>query len=166
MILCWLKMLIYLIGPSGVGKTSCARIASMLLDAQPHNMDELCKGREFDWPFCHDVLANLENQDHLGQTTGIVDIGAGTQTLPQLRDFLSARTSRVILFDAPPFEVIKRNPLGIGRSPHEYESTEYVSRRDLYSTAARVLDVTRKSQAAAGEVFIELLLAHFDVCRK
>ena len=150
-------MNIFLIGPSGVGKTSCARHASVVLRAEHIDLDVLCTGRQFDWHFCQQVLDDLESQTYIGGAVGIVDIGAGIQCSPELRQYLVQRQDRVVLIFAPALEVIRRNPCGPDRSPEEYKAIEYESRQDLYSAAVHVVDVLGRSEAAAHQLFIECL---------
>src|SRR5258706_7765258 len=90
-------MTIYLIGPSGVGKTSCARWASTALFANHIDLDCECRGNEYNWPVCGRALAQLEHSADERQVLQIVDIGAGTQTLPELREYLARRQERIVL---------------------------------------------------------------------
>ena len=141
-------MTIYLIGPSGVGKTSCARRASRLPGVEHLDLDDLCRGNESNWMICGPVLTNIESRRRDSPfTLRIVDIGAGTQTLPQLRDYLSGRRERVVLIWGPESEVVQRNPLGPGRALDEYRQTEYLSRQFLYSIAPYTIDVTGMREA-------------------
>ena len=154
-------MTIYLIGPSGVGKTSCARRASEVLGAQHIALDSLCRGNEFNWPVCCLALARLESQTDTRDALRIVDIGAGTQTLPELRDYLLKRRQQVVLIWAPESEVVFRNPCGPSRPLEEYRQTEYTSREDLYALALHRIKVEGMTEPQANEVFISFLSRMF-----
>jgi shikimate kinase len=154
-------MLLYLIGPSGVGKTSCGRHAACVFPrVRFESLDKLCKGHEFDWIACRRALDDLEATT-VPLLTVIIDIGAGTQTRPELVQYLAARAENTILLHAPPEEVIRRNPLGPNRDILEFRQTEYASRRLLYQVARRVVDVTGLTIGSARHKFVELLSSYF-----
>jgi shikimate kinase len=156
-------MLLYLIGPSGVGKTSCGRHAAFVFPrVRFESLDDLCKGQEFDWIACRRALDGLEAATAPGLTV-IIDIGAGTQTRPELVQYLAARAENTILLHAPPEEVIRRNPLGPSRDIWEFRQTEYASRRLLYRVAGHVVDVTGLTIGSARQKFIESLSSNFPL---
>jgi shikimate kinase len=124
-------MIIYLIGPSGIGKSTQAAKAGEYFGVQVKSIDAICKGKEFEWNFCRKTLKGIEKD----KSSCIVDIGGGTQTLAGLTRFLSDKTNRVVLLIADPSELILWNPLGPGRNQAEFESTEYTSRKELYFLA-------------------------------
>ncbi len=156
-------MLLYLIGPSGVGKSSCGRHAACVLPrVRFESLDNLCKGQEFDWIACRCALDDLEATAD-PELTVIIDIGAGTQTRPELVQYLDARAENTILLHAPPEEVIRRNPLGPSRDILEFRQTEYASRRLLYKVARRVVDVTGLTIGSARQKFIESLSSNFPL---
>jgi shikimate kinase len=146
---------LYLIGPSGVGKATCAAAAVETINAKLYELDDLCRGRTNDWSFCQETMLSVEASDQFKDQLEIIDVGAGTQhdCTRALSDFLKARRDRVILIWAPAAEVIKRNPLGQHRRPDEYLSTEYTSREELYSVAPHKLDITGLSKVEAAERF-------------
>ncbi len=156
-------MLIYLIGPSGVGKSSCARLAARSLPVEHVNLDELCRGRQFDWGFCHQVLARIERDFSPKDVLGIADIGAGIQCSPELQQYLSNRRDRVLLIFAPAPEVIARNPLGPDRSLAEYLAREYSSRAGLYAIARHRLDIAKLSEPEAQRRFIDYIRSNFEL---
>jgi len=137
-------MTIYLIGPSGVGKSHCARYAATVLKAEHRELDELCAGHQFNWTVCNKALDEIEREARTNQAFHIIDIGAGTQCLPELQQYLESRHQRVVLIYAPPPEVIRRNPMPT-RSSEEYEQTEFKTRERLYSTADHIVDVSGNS---------------------
>jgi shikimate kinase len=125
-------------------------------------VDELCKGEEFDWIACRRALDDLE-ETTAPRLTVIIDIGAGTQTRPELVQYLAARAENTILLHAPPEEVIRRNPLGPNRDILEFRQTEYGSRRLLYQVAQHVVDVTGLTIDSARQKFIESLSSYFPL---
>lgn len=146
-------MVFYVIGPSGGGKTSCASFVSQELGITHFDLDSLCKGNEFNWEVCSKTLQQIEKQTSDGPV--VVDIGAGTQTLPPLCDFLKDKTNRLLLVYTDPTEGIGRNPLGPERLLAEYVTTEYVSREKLYALAEHKIDITGKSLAESRKMFLE-----------
>ena len=154
---------LFLIGPSGVGKTTCASAAVETINAKLYKVDDLCRGRTNDWRFCQEAMLAVEANNLLQDELKIIDIGAGTQhdCNRELSEFLKARRPRVILIWAPAEEVIKRNPNGPDRRPDEYLSTEYASREQLYSVAAHRLDITGLPKADATEKFKNYLTLNF-----
>jgi len=154
-------MIVYLIGPSGVGKTSCARRASEVLGVQYTALDSLCRRHEFNWQVCSVALARLETQADTRDALHIVDIGTGTQTLPELWDCLLKRRDQVVLIWGPESEVVLRNPCGPGRSLEECRQTEYTSRQDLYALASHRVDVGGMTEPEANEAFINFLSWNF-----
>ena len=154
------SQLIYLIGPSGVGKTTCALAAVAAFNAELHKLDDLCRGRTSDWHFCKGVMLRIEASDERHEHLNIIDVGAGTQhdCNRELSDFLRIRRDQAILNWASPAEVIKRNPLGPHRNPVEYLRTEYASREQLYSMPSHRLDISGLSVSEAEERFANYLL--------
>jgi hypothetical protein len=154
---------IYLIGPSGVGKTSYAKYARSVMSGVKHfDVDELCKGKQFNWSACCAQLESIRSYLAGEQLKGIIDIGAGTQTRPELREYLAQWREAVILVYATADEVINRNPLGPQRDLAEFRSVEYDNRRDLYSVAEHTVDVSGKSLIEAEKTFVEYLLGNFQ----
>jgi shikimate kinase len=139
---------IYLIGPSGVGKTNYARHAAAMLLATHRDLDKLCQGNQFNWSFCERRLKAIEREARSDHIAYLVDIGAGagTQCCAELVKYLEPRQQSVVLIYAPPSELIRRNPCGPGRSPEEYEQTEYKSRRPLHGIATHSIDVSGQSE--------------------
>ena len=153
------SQLIYLIGPSGVGKTTCALAAAAAFNANLCKLDDLCRGRTNDWDFCREAILRAENNDEGNQRLDIIDVGAGTQhdRNRELADFLRIRRNQAMLIWAPPAEVIKHNPLGPQRNFDEYLRTEYTSREVLYSIPSHRLDISGLPAIAAEERFTDYL---------
>lgn len=154
-------MIIYLIGPSGVGKSVLVTKASdVFSQVMPKRIDELCKGYEFNWKICEATLLDIENKVKKSKIC-IIDIGAGTQTIQELQNFLRPRSKNVVLIYGLPKEVLPRNPLGCDRDPQEFFNTEYLLRRDLYSLAVSIVDVSGKDKKEAEDQFISFLQEKF-----
>ena len=147
--------MIYLIGPSGVGKTHCARCAAAVLQLEHQVLDDLCHGRTNDWRHCEQVMKEIEGESEVSGRFTILDIGAGTQfdCTRQLEAYLSPRSQRVILICAPSAEVLGRNPCGPNRPLEEYEQMEYRTRKTLYAVAEHVFDVSGRSKEEASAMF-------------
>lgn len=157
-------MVFYLIGPSGVGKSTLSQYASEVFESvDVTSIDNLCKGHEFDWSVCGRTLNELEEEfDNNESVILLVDIGAGTQygCGHQLLDYFSDKKSRVISVYGNPEEVILRNPLGKDRNFDEYIKTEYSPiRQSLYDYAGHKIDVSGQSEEIAKEFFVKYLEA-------
>ncbi len=148
-------MVIYLIGPSGAGKTTCATEAAQVLDIEHRELDVICKGRTNDWEYCQRALLHIEDGGREGSL--ILDIGAGTQNdcTRELEQYLTPRSKNVILITMPPGELhVRKNE---GRSLEDFKHIEYDTRTELYAIPAQRLDVTGKSKDEAKEYFASYL---------
>jgi shikimate kinase len=156
-------VVIYLIGPSGVGKSTCASHAEKVLKAEHRSLDRLWSGRTNDWAYCCRQFLAAEAEEPSAQVTIIVDIGAGTQfdCTRQLEQYLTTRRQRVVLVHVPPEALLQRNDST--RSLDEFSRTEYDTRAKLYGLAAHKLEVTGKSQEGAKAYFAEYVRKTFGV---
>lgn len=147
---------LYLIGPSGVGKTTCADAAVERINAKHYKLDDLCRRRTNDWHFCQQVMRDAEASNKTQGHLKIIDIGAGTQhdCNRELVEYLNARRDSAMLIWAPDSEVIMRNPLGSNRNQEEYRRTEYTSRDRLYSIPAHRIDISGMSTDEACDHFV------------
>jgi len=159
-------MIIYLIGPSGVGKSSLAeKAANHFLCCVHKDIDEICKSKEFDWQTCEKTFLEIEKEEEKDPSkTYIINIGAGSQTRPELNNFLKSPRRDVVLVWAPPEEALKRNPLGPNRSLEEYKETEYRLRQCLYSLvdSTSTVDISGKNKEEAQKLFISFLKNKFS----
>ena len=134
---------VYLIGPSGVGKSGIAASVASALSRYHLDLDRACKGWEGNWPVCLSAIegARLEHPEGV-----IVDIGAGTQHEAggKLAAYLSSVQGKVILVTGDSMEVFGRNIAKTGwadRSYDEYLNTEYTSRQTLNDLASGTVKV-------------------------
>ncbi len=132
-------MIIYLLGPSGVGKSNAVQL---LRSDQPQldivDLDADFPGRQFDWHAIEPRLAQLHQQPVDGRHV-VVDVGAGTQTLSEFSAFLRGAGALVIVVTAPPEQVVLRQPIP-NRRVDEFITTEYATRQQLYGLAAVTVD--------------------------
>lgn len=152
-------MIIYLIGPSGVGKSSAV---ALLHDEHPEilvidiDSEYLFKG--ISWDVIQNRLITLgERQADDGHV--VVDIGASAQVWSALHTFLQETKANGLLVIAPPEEVILRNPLGPDRDFPGFMQMEYVERADLYELASATVDVTGLDRHEAAQLVVERLVA-------
>jgi hypothetical protein len=147
-------MIIYLLGPSGVGKSNAAQL---LRSDQPEldvvDLDAEFTGHEFDWDVIEPRVAQLHQQPVDGQPV-VVDVGAGTQTLSSFSAFLQGNRARVIVVTASPDQVVLRQPIP-ERDLREFIATEYVARQQLYCLAVVTVDVTGLGKEAAARLVVE-----------
>lgn len=149
-------MIAYLLGPSGVGKSTAVQLLRTeskdldLLDIDAEFIDN-----EFNWGLIGPRLYRLHRQPTLGRHV-VVDIGAGTQTRPQLCAFLREEQALVVLVTASPKEVVLRQPIA-DRDLAEFVRTEYEERTELYSLATATVDVTGLGKWDAAQRVIDLV---------
>lgn len=157
-------MIVYLIGPSGVGKSSATRwLARVMPTLRVCDLDQSCEGRTGDWSAVSAVLRAAE-QD-AGMEHVVVDVGAGTQhDVPgALGDFLSESRGHVVLIWATAEEVFVRQPLGPDRPYRQFVEMEYEGRARLYAMADRTADVSGIIEAAAAAQMVgEMVLPLFE----
>lgn len=160
-------MIVYLIGPSGVGKSAATRwLGSRLPNLRVFDLDQSCKDREGEWSA---VSAELREAERLAETEQVVvNIGAGTQHLlpTRLIDVLSGSRGFVVLIQALAEEVFYRQPQGPTRRYEEFVETEYTKRAPLYAIAGQTVDVSGMDCApavrAVGEAVVALLDRDFS----
>jgi deoxyadenosine/deoxycytidine kinase len=115
---------IFVIGPSGVGKTAlCKKLSEiertivhvsfdeqvkMLVDAHYPLPQERSgeQGREF-WNFCKGVIDNL-SRSTASDITLLFDVDAGAEYIPECQEYLSARSEALICLMATPDVIYKR----------------------------------------------------------
>jgi len=161
-------IVVYLIGPSSVGKSTAAAYLQDAGEATWRDLDAWMQQAGFpsrDWPPIAPLFAELEaSADTLPV---IVDIGAGHQYMEcdygdsGLRDWLSERSSRVIVVAADPSEVCARNQYH--RNLGSFLACEYApERRALYAIAGTQVVVTgmtkEASVAAVADAFRRVVL--------
>jgi shikimate kinase len=133
-------VIIYLLGPSGVGKSNAANLLQLQkTEFSMVDIDEEFRGREFDWNAIRPRLSQLHEQS-VNDSRIVVDVGAGTQTLHDLYKFLQKSQALVVVVTAPPEEVILRQPI-CNRELAEFVRTEYTTRAALFGLAKLTIDV-------------------------
>jgi hypothetical protein len=134
------SMIIYLVGHSGVGKSNAiSELRSSHPEVAVTDLDAECADHEFDWGVVGLLLSQLHATTD-DATDLVVNVGAGTQTIPEFPRFLQESSAAVVLVTAPPDEVILRQPVP-GRHLHEFIDTEYTKRQELFSLAVLRVDV-------------------------
>lgn len=118
------------------------------------DIDAEFRGNVFDWNQIEPRLYRLQEQPPLRPV--VVDVGAGTQTLPQLYAFLRDKRALVVVATAAPEEVILRQPIA-DRPFADFVRTEYEERNELYSLATVTVDVTGLEKDAAARKIADLV---------
>lgn len=147
-------MIVYLLGPSGVGKSNAV---GLLRSQKPEfyvvDIDDEFRGQEFNWAAIEPRMSQLHklpgNERHV-----VVDVGAGTQTLPGLYRFLQQAQVLVVVVTARPEEVILRQPIP-NRALAEFRSTEYTARTPLFGLATLTIDVTGLTKKDAARTVVD-----------
>ncbi len=121
------------------------------------DLDADFPGRQFDWHAIEPRLAQLHQQPVDGRHV-VVDVGAGTQTLPEFSAFLRGAGALVIVVTAPPEQVVLRQPIP-NRRVDEFITTEYATRQQLYGLAAVTVDVTGLGKEAAAQLVVDRVAA-------
>jgi shikimate kinase len=132
-------VVVYLIGPSHVGKTSLAKAAAGHDHRYKHvEIDlEVCPHERANWTKVKAVFDRYEITP-CSQTV-ILDIGAGTQQLPDLVSHLAHRSAGHVVLLMLPWETLDMrhyHPRGA-----ELKKKEYTDRRELYKLADHELSV-------------------------
>jgi len=173
-------MLILLIGPSGVGKSSLASYASAKIsNCKFYDLDDLVAkesgvqkainvfnrdGPEIFFQKSVEIIENIKNQND--NQLYLIAVGAGTLVSQQSKNRLKNYTTISII--APPEKVIVRNPLGPNRDFQEFKMTEYSPfRLSLYQSANFNFPVDSLTKTEAQAKFVEFLneevLKNYDV---
>lgn len=155
---------IYLIGPSCVGKSTAAAHLADTGEVTHLDLDGWIRESRlssYTWPTVEPLFAELEAAE--ATLPVILDIGAGTQDMEHshgdrgLRHWLSQRSSRVVLVDAPPEEISGRNPHH-GGSHQSFLRYEYAPERLLlYATAGTSVWVGALPQPDSVATVVEAL---------
>jgi broad-specificity NMP kinase len=157
---------IYLIGPSGVGKSTACKILEERGLAHHYDLDAVLRSlyptqRRITvaqyWPVVKKVLEGIEAK--ATTNTVLVDIGAGTQDMgrqgkPQFEQWLKARSDQVIFLDSEPVDVFAQNRYYARSQYNEFFDAEFgVDRLRLYGIARSTVDTRKRSpEDVAGEV--------------
>lgn len=164
-------MVVLLVGPSGVGKSSLGRFACEgLPNCEFYDLDDLIKKNNAgesassvlkrlgaDGFFDQSRRAILQVEANCIDQVCVVAVGAGTLQSPQCREFLEKFPT--ISIWAPPEEVLCRNPLGRGREITEYKSTEYSTYRErIYKDSRFQFPVSGLDETTAKQKFAEFLI--------
>lgn len=158
-------MIIYFIGPSGGGKTSAAKYIS---EVQTNIVwQDLDKETTPDhWATCEQKILELEQRYSSDHNHLLLDIGAGTQNLPEFADFLKQnnRFNSTIVIIPSPEEGLARNRQYVwpDRDAVEYHQTEYINRKKLYSSASYLADVSGKSRIESAQIVENLVKSLID----
>ena len=140
-------MLILIIGPSGVGKSTLGDYASKKFsNCEFYDLDNLIKKRYNskstkllfssigpDLFFESSCKALTEIENKYDSQICLTAVGAGTLVSQKSKDLIVKYTT--ISITAPQEEVFLRNPLGLDRGIEEFKSTEYSKHRlSLYKS--------------------------------
>lgn len=151
-------MRLYIVGPSGVGKTTTARAVAREGFADALDLDHECDPVG-SWPEIETLLVGEQ-----AATMELLVIGAGTQAAftSELLKFFARRRNSLVALLAEPAEVYEREPLRNSRSLPRYVATEFSPHRlALYTAATHRVNV----QAGGFERARNELRAVIDVRR-
>ncbi len=133
---------LFLIGPSGVGKSTVARHLSACLPVGcVIDIDRVLPDAIDDWD---QVGRLLEPEQPLAHPLRLFAVGAGTQTSlhRELLNHWQRAGTIVVALMAPAEEVARREPLRTVRSLERFRRDEYsITRSHLYSRADFIIDV-------------------------
>jgi hypothetical protein len=151
-------MIIYLIGPSGVGKSNAVcLLRSQAPEVDVVDIDAEFPGQQFDWDAIRPFLTQLHRLPADKHHT-VVDVGAGTQTLSEFYDFLREEQPPIVVVFAPHTEVIHRQPVH-NRCLEEFLETEYTKRASLYGLATVTVDVAGLSTDESARKIVDSINA-------
>lgn len=167
---------IFVIGPSGVGRTTlCKKLSNLERNIVHVSFDEELKmlidahypmpqkrsgeeGREF-WRFCLGTINNLTNQIQTDITL-LFDVDAGAEYIPECRAYLIERADSLICLSGSPDEVYEREIMraaAIGNPPRpkaEFLDTEFSpDLQQLFDAAAVIINITHEDTDTALEEF-------------
>lgn len=145
---------IYLLGPSGVGKTTIADRLAEQCDVQHKDLDRLLAhchpARQRievaqDWSIVGPLLEALDTSDAADPL--VVTLGAGTQDIDRARsdrrleEWLQARANRVIFLKGSPDEIFARSVAHVDHRDR-FDCLEYgPDRLRLYAIAQTAVDI-------------------------
>ena len=167
-------MLILLIGPSGVGKTSLGNYASTKLsNCKFDDIDSLIakendtekatevlnkNGPEIFFQKSVEIVENIKNQDD--SQLYLIAVGAGTLESHQSKNWLNNYIT--ISITAPPEEVRVRDPSKSKRDFQKFKMTEYSPfRLSLYQSANFNFPVDGLNETEAQTKFVKYLNEEF-----
>ncbi len=173
---------LFVIGPSGVGRTTlCKKLSDteqsvvhvsfdeqvkLLIDAHyefpQHRSGE--EGREF-WRFCKGVISNLSNNLQTDITL-VIDVDAGAEYVPECQEYLIERSDALICIMASPDviyarELMRASEIGNPqRTKEEFLAAEFSpDLQRLYDAAAITVDITNQDINFTLEEFREAVRA-------
>lgn len=155
---------IYVIGPSGTGKSSlCRALTEKDTSLIYVDLDDAARARaKFDhvslmlrtlgdyrfWQYCQAIFNDLEKavsgQDHL------VDVGAGSLQTPESRTYFKACRQRVMCIWVMPELAYDRKHKSTERTYEDMVATEYSSKRtELYDAVPFRVDTSNQTPDAS-----------------
>ena len=167
---------IFVVGPSGVGRTTlCKKLSDLERTIVHVSFDEELKllidagfpmpqkrsgeeGREF-WRFCQGVIHNLTERLHTDITL-LFDVDAGAEYIPECQEYLIERAESLICLTGSPDDVYAREvkrAAEIGNPPRpqeEFMDTEFSPAiQKLFDAAVVKINITHEDTETALEEF-------------
>lgn len=159
------RMKVLLIGPSGVGKTTCGRAACALLGLSFCDLDERLEAELGPLiPFLAtggwSQFMRASARAILYATESVIAVGAGTQHGDGAAQVLKLYPT--ICLYAPAAEVMWHKPVGIRLGLESFASQEYSpARMAIYKNATQTLDLTMTGQQQATDRLSDVLRLAF-----
>lgn len=159
-------MLLFVVGPSGVGTTTFLAKARSALSIEILDLDaEDNKSGAVEWGegwesrrWARDVRRLARAEEQAKSSDVVVDVGAGSLQTPDGRSYFQTHGNRSIAVLAPWEIVLPRSHPG--RDPAEFKATEYSPERlAVYSCAKLSVDAGSKSEDEAALDFIRCIQA-------
>lgn len=172
---------IFVIGPSGVGRTTlCKKLSEiertivhvsfdeelkLLIDAHYPMPQERTgqEGRDF-WRFCLGVINNLSSRLSTDITL-LFDVDAGAEYVPECREYLLERSDSLICLTGSPDEVYAREVKRAAAIDNPPETKEQFFSREfsppmqkLYNAAAATVNITHEDTNTAFEEFRKIVM--------